>query len=125
MADELVLIVDDNALNLKLVRDVLRFEGFRTAEATTAEAALLIAGREAPDVVLMDVGLPGMSGVDALRRLRAAPRTRTTPVLAVTASAMSGDRERLIAAGFDDYLAKPIPVRDLVDRVRKACRAGR
>ena len=121
MAGELVLIVDDNELNLKLLRDVLRFEGYRTVQATTAASALALAADQPPDVVLMDIGLPDRSGLEALRELRAAPATRTTPVLAVTASAMVGDRERFIAAGFDDYLAKPIRTRELVERVRRLC----
>jgi two-component system, cell cycle response regulator DivK len=124
MAGDLLLILDDNDLNLKLLRDVLRFEGYRTAEAVTAASALAQAAREPPDLVLMNLGLPDLSGVDALARLRAAPATRTTPVLAVTASAMTGDRERLMAAGFDDYLAKPIRVRELRDRVRALCEPG-
>ena len=95
MAGELVLIVDDNELNLKLLRDVLRFEGYRTCEAATAESALALAAAEPPDVVLMDVGLPDLSGLEALRAPARGPRRpRTTPVLAVTASAMVGDRER-------------------------------
>ena len=121
MAGQLVLIVDDNELNLKLLRDVLRFEGYRTVLATTAASALALAADQPPDVVLMDIGLPDQSGLEALRGLRADPATRTTPVLAVTASAMVGDRERFIAAGFDDYLAKPIRTRELVERVRRLC----
>jgi two-component system, cell cycle response regulator DivK len=119
-----VLIVDDNELNLKLLRDVLRFEGYRTAEARTAESALALAAAEPPALVLMDVGLPDLSGVEALLLLRADPVTRATPVLAVTASAMVGDRERLMAAGFDGYLSKPIAVRELVDLVRGFCEPG-
>ena len=121
MAGQLVMIVDDNELNLKLLRDVLRFEGYRTVQATTAASALALAADQPPDVVLMDIGLPDQSGVEALRGLRADPATRTTPVLAVTASAMVGDRERFMAAGFDDYLAKPIRTRELVERVRRLC----
>ena len=121
MAGQLVLIVDDNELNLKLLRDVLRFEGYRTVQASTAASALALAADQPPDVVLMDIGLPDQSGLEALRGLRADPATRTTPVLAVTASAMVGDRERFIAAGFDDYLAKPIRTRELVERVRRLC----
>ena len=121
MAGRLALIVDDNELNLKLLRDVLRFEGYRTVQATTAASALALAADQPPDVVLMDIGLPDQSGVEALDGLRADPATRTTPVLAVTASAMVGDRERFIAAGFDDYLAKPIRTRELVERVRRLC----
>jgi len=121
MAGQLVMIVDDNELNLKLLRDVLRFEGYRTVQATTGASALALAADQQPDVVLMDIGLPDQSGVEALRGLRATPATRTTPVLAVTASAMVGDRERLMAAGFDDYLAKPIRTRERVVGGRRLC----
>jgi CheY-like chemotaxis protein len=124
MTGELVMIVDDNELNLKLLRDVLRFEGYRTVEATTGASALALAADDPPDVVLMDIGLPDQSGVEAMHRLRADPATRTTRVLAVTASAMVGDRERLMAAGFDDYLSKPIRTRELVERVRRLCERG-
>ena len=121
MVARLALIVDDNAFNLKLLRDVLRFEGYRTAEAATATSALAAAAAEPPDVVLLDVGLPDMNGVDALALLRADPVRGSVPVMAVTSSAMVGDRERLIGAGFDDYLAKPISIRELVERVRRLC----
>ena len=124
MSGRLALIVDDNELNLKLLRDVLRFEGYRTAEAATAASALALAAAEPPDIVLMDVSLPDMNGIEVLRLLRAAPATVATPILAVTASAMVGDRERLLAAGFDDYLAKPIRVRELVERARHHCEPG-
>jgi CheY-like chemotaxis protein len=113
----LVLVVDDDPLNRKLMRDVLRFAGHRTAEAATARSALALAADERPDLVLMDIRLPDMSGTEALRELRRAPATARVRVLAVTASAMRGDRERLLAAGFDDYIGKPLDVRDLLRRV--------
>ncbi|MGD9572859.1 MAG: response regulator [Thermoleophilia bacterium] len=120
MAGELVLIVDDDELNLKLLRDVLGVEGYRTVEARTASAALALADQARPDVVLMDLGLPDLDGIEALRRLRAGTPGRI-PAMAVTASAMLGERERLMTAGFDDYLAKPIRVRELTERVRRLC----
>ena len=119
-----MLIVDDDVLNLKLLRDVLRHEGYRVLEAATGEEALALAAADPPAVVLMDVNLPDQSGVTVLLGLRARPATRAARVLAVTASAMVGDRERLLAAGFDDYLAKPIRVRALVERVRSMCEGG-
>jgi CheY-like chemotaxis protein len=106
-----VLIVEDNTRNLKLVRDLLRHAGYRTLEATTAEDGLALAGAHVPDLVLMDVQLPGMDGLEALARLRADPTTSGIPVVAVTAFAMKDDRERFVAAGFDGYLEKPISVR--------------
>jgi two-component system cell cycle response regulator DivK len=108
-----VLIVEDNPRNLKLVRDVLEHAGYGTLEATTAEDGLALALAHRPDLVLMDVQLPGMDGVQALARLRAEPTTRGIPVVAVTAFAMKEDRARFVAAGFDGYLEKPIDVREL------------
>ena len=116
----LVLIVEDNEQNLKLARDVLEFNGFRTLEAHCANDAIELALRYAPDVILMDIGLPDMDGVAALARLRNEPRTRSTPVIAVTAFGMSTDREKLLHAGFDDYILKPIDIRSFPDRVRRA-----
>ena len=111
----LVLIVEDNEKNLKLVRDLLEFRGFRTIEATSGAEGLRLAAAERPSLVLMDVQLPDMDGVEALDRLRREPATARTPVVAVTAFAMKGDRERLLSAGFDAYVAKPIDVRSFVD----------
>jgi len=112
-----VLIVEDNPRNLKLVRDVLEHAGYRTLEATTAEDGLTLADAHRPDLVLMDVQLPGMDGVQALERLRADPATNGIPVVAVTAFAMKEDRARFLAAGFDGYLEKPISVREFPGQV--------
>ena len=106
-----VLVVEDNPRNLKLVRDLLEHLGYRTLEATTAEDGLALAREHRPDLVLMDVQLPGVDGVEALVRLRADPATSGIPVVAVTAFAMKDDRARFVAAGFDGYLEKPIDVR--------------
>ena len=106
-----VLIVEDNQRNLKLVRDLLEHAGYRTLAATNAEDGLALARARRPDLVLMDVQLPGMDGVQALERLRADPATSGIPVVAVTAFAMKDDRARFVAAGFDGYLEKPISVR--------------
>ena len=113
MAGELILIVEDNERNLKLLRDLLGAHGYRILEARSAEDALVLARAECPQLVLMDVQLPGMDGLAALRELRARPETTETPVIAVTAFAMKDDRERLLSAGFDGYLEKPINVREL------------
>lgn len=117
MTGALVLVVEDNERNMKLVRDVLRAGGYRILEATTGETAVELATEHRPDIVLMDIQLPGLSGVDALGRLRDDERTRTIPVLALTAQAMDGDRERFLAAGFDGYLSKPVDIADLVATV--------
>jgi two-component system cell cycle response regulator DivK len=121
MPDALVLIVDDNERNLRLARDVLRAGGFRTAEAATGLEGVARALELHPDVVLMDVRLPDVDGVEAARLLKTDPRTDAIPVVALTSLAMKGDRERLIAAGFDGYLEKPISVRDLPGQVRAFC----
>jgi two-component system cell cycle response regulator DivK len=112
-----VLIVEDNPRNLKLVRDVLQHVGYRTLEATTAEDGLALAGEHRPDLVLMDVQLPGMDGAEALTRLRADPATSGIPVVAVTAFAMKDDGARFVAAGFDGYVEKPISVREFPGQV--------
>ena len=118
----LALIVDDNERNLRLARDVLAFDGFRTAEAATGPEGVRLAQERLPDVVLLDVRLPDMAGPAALVLLRADPRTAGIPVVAVTSSAMMGDRERLLAAGFDGYLEKPINVSEFASQVRAFCR---
>jgi len=114
-----VLVVEDNALNLKLVRDVLTYAGYDVRGARTAEEGIGLAVAEPPDLVLMDIDLPGMDGMEALRRLRDDPRTQMIPVAAVTALAMAADRERVMHAGFDAFLEKPISVRDLPGQVRE------
>ena len=121
MANEQVLVVEDNERNMKLVRDILVAAGYRTLEATSGQEAVDLATEHIPDVVLMDLRLPDIDGVEALRRLRADERTASIPVLAVTAQAMHGDRERFLAAGFDDYVSKPVDVRGLVETVREHC----
>ena len=123
MADELVLIVDDNEKNLKLARDVLRHAGFRTVEARTGGDGVSLAVDQLPDLVLMDIRLPDMNGTEAVRLLKADARTAQIPVVALTAAAMAGDRERFLEDGFDDYLEKPINVREFGDQIRSRLRA--
>ncbi|MGH7164855.1 MAG: response regulator [Nitrospiraceae bacterium] len=118
MAGELILIVEDNEKNRKLVRDLLQFHKYRTVEAITGEEGVEIARAQRPDLILMDIQLPGMDGFAAFRHLREDPATRGIPVIAVTASAMPQDRERILAAGFDGYQTKPISVKSLPDIVR-------
>ncbi len=124
MAGEQVLVVEDNEKNMKLFRDVLVATGYVTLEASTGEEALELARSHLPALVLMDVQLPGMDGVEALARLRGDERTAAIPVLALTAQAMHGDRERFLAAGFDGYLSKPVDVLELVRTVEEFCRRG-
>ena len=121
MPDATVLIVDDNEKNMKLARDVLRLAGFRTLEAATGRESISLAREHLPDVILMDVRLPDMDGTEATRKLKQDPRTARIPVVALTSLAMKGDRELLLAAGFDGYLEKPISVREFPEQVRSFC----
>jgi CheY-like chemotaxis protein len=114
-------VVEDNEKNMKLVRDVLGATGYTTLGATTGEDAVEPAQAHEPALVLMDVQLPGIDGLEALRRLRQDELTASIPVLAVTAQAMSGDRERFLAAGFDGYLSKPIDIAALIQVVEDHC----
>jgi two-component system cell cycle response regulator DivK len=125
MADELALIVDDNARNMKLARDVLRFGGFRTLEAASGGEGVSLAVEHRPDVILMDIRLPDMDGADVARQLKDDSRTARIPVVALTSFAMKGDREWFLAAGFDGYLEKPISVREFPEQVRSYCRAAK
>jgi two-component system cell cycle response regulator DivK len=120
MAGELILIVEDNEPNRKVARDLLQVHGYRTIEAETGEDAIVLAATRAPDLVVMDVHLPGMSGVDALAKLRAAPATRAIPVLAFTASVMPQDRSQIMAAGFDAFMSKPIDLEAFLQTVADA-----
>jgi two-component system cell cycle response regulator DivK len=112
-----ILVVEDNPLNLKLVRDVLQFAGYDVIEAQSGEEGLRVAQDDPPDLVLMDLQLPGIDGTETLRRLRQGPLGRDVPVVAVTALAMAVDRQRAFLAGFDGYIEKPISVRALPNQV--------
>ena len=112
-----MLVVEDNDKNLKLVRDLLQFRGITATEARSGRQAVEAAGACNPHVVLLDIDLPDMPGTDVLSELRALDGMASVPVVAVTAYAMKGDAERLLAAGFDGYIAKPIDVRTFVDTV--------
>ena len=124
MAGAQILVVEDNEKNMKLVRDVLQAAGYRTLEATTGARAVELATEHGPDLVLMDIQLPDIDGVEVLRQLRTDGRTASLPVLAVTAQAMRGDRERFLAAGFDDYVSKPVNIVELVGTVKQHCDGG-
>ena len=120
----LVLIVEDNEKNLKLVRDVLQVKGYETVDAGTAEEGLVLARDRKPDLVLMDIQLPGMNGIDALKALRADPATSAIPVVAITASVMQTDRAQIVGAGFDGFIEKPVNLKNLLDTVQQAVRKG-
>ena len=116
-----VLVVEDNEKNMKLFRDVLEASGYRLLEATTGERAMALAAEHQPNLVLMDIQLPDIDGVEALGRLRADARTASIPVVALTAQAMHGDRERFLDAGFDAYISKPVDVVEFVKTVKEHC----
>jgi CheY-like chemotaxis protein len=117
-----VLIVEDNDKNLELVRDILQAKGYGTLEAGTTEDGLRIARAQTPDLILMDIQLPGMNGIEGLTALRAEPVTAGIPVVAITASVMLADREQIMRAGFDGFIEKPITVRSLLAVVECALR---
>jgi two-component system, cell cycle response regulator DivK len=121
----LILIIEDNEKNMKLVRDVLQVKGYETLEAGTAEDGIRLALERTPDLVLMDIQLPGMNGIDALAVLRGNPATVRIPVVAVTASVMQQDRKQITEAGFDGYIGKPINLREFLDTVRNTLEAKR
>jgi len=124
MAGELILIVEDNEKNRKLERDVLQFHGYKITEAETGEDGVRLARESVPALILMDIQLPGISGIEALRQIRADPLTRAVPIIAVTASAMTQDRQKIMAAGFDGYQSKPINVKEFVAAVREMLDRG-
>ena len=119
MANELILIVEDNPKNLKLVRDTLQVRGYQTIEAETGEEGVRLAHERHPALILMDIQLPGMNGIETLQELRADPVTRPTPVIAITASVMTQDQRRIMAAGFDGFQGKPISIKQLLATVRE------
>ena len=119
MAGELVLIIEDNEKNRKLVRDVLQVKGHKTIESETAEEGLKLALEKSPALVLMDIQLSGMDGITALKQLRDNPQTKGIPVIAITASAMTYNRQTMLAEGFDGYQNKPISVKDFLEEVRR------
>ena len=118
MAGELILIIEDNDKNRKLARDVLQATGYKTIEAETGEEGVRLAKEKKPALILMDIQLPGIDGITALGQLRADEATRAIPVLAVTASAMTHDKQKILAAGFDGYQSKPIRVKEFLAAVR-------
>lgn len=117
MANELVLIVEDNDKNRKLARDVLQVKGYQTVDTDNAEEGIRLAKERKPALILMDLHLPGIGGIEALERLRSDPGTKRIPVIAVTASAMTEDNQKIVAAGFDGLQTKPIHVNDFVRAV--------
>ena len=124
MANELILIVEDNDKNLKLARDILQVKGYRTIEAESAEAGLPLVGEQKPDLILMDIHLPGINGIEALKRIRATPETSRIPILAFTASVMPQDRKEIMSAGFDGFVSKPINLKEFVASIANTLAGG-
>ncbi|HXZ93868.1 MAG TPA: response regulator [Burkholderiales bacterium] len=119
-----VLIVEDNEKNMKLARDVLQAKGYATLEAVTGEEGVRLAREKTPDLVLMDIQLPGISGIEAFRQLRADARTAAIPVVALTASVTPTDRNQINQAGFSAFLGKPINLKEFLDTVKRLTEAG-
>jgi CheY-like chemotaxis protein len=125
MPGKLILIIEDNEKNRKLVRDVLQVKGYRTIEAETAEEGLRLAAEQCPALVLMDIQLPGIDGITALKQLRADPKTQNMRVIAITASAMTHNRQTMLAEGFDGYQTKPISLKEFLAEVERVLAAKR
>ena len=119
MAGELILIIEDNEKNRKLVRDVLQVKGYKTIETETAEEGIKLASEQPLALILMDIQLPGMDGITALKQLKAEAKTKSIPVIAVTASAMTYNRQTMLAEGFDGYQSKPISVKDFLGELER------
>jgi CheY-like chemotaxis protein len=119
VAGELILIIEDNEKNRKLARDVLGVKGYRTIESETAEEGLKLAAEQTPALILMDIQLPGMDGITAMKRLKADAKTTSIPVIAITASAMTHNRTTMLAEGFDGYQTKPINLKEFLGEVQR------
>jgi len=124
MAGELILIIEDNEKNRRLARDVLQVKGYKTIESETAEDGLKLAVEQSPQLILMDIQLPGMDGITAMKQLKAEPKTKSIPVIAITASAMTHNRTTMLAEGFDGYQTKPISLKDFLREVQRVLLAG-
>jgi len=124
MANELILIIEDNEKNRKLCRDVLQVKGFRTIESESAEDGLKLVAEQMPDLILMDIQLPGMDGITAMKQLKADSRTAKIPVIAITASAMTNNRTTMLGQGFDGYQTKPISLKEFLGEVERVIQAS-
>ena len=120
-----VLIVEDNDKNMKLARDVLQAKGYQTLEAETGEEGVKLAKENVPDLVLMDIQLPGINGIEAFKQIRADPKTARIPVVALTASVTPTDRSQITAAGFDAFVGKPINLKEFLDTVKRFVEAAK
>ena len=119
MANKLILIIEDNDKNRKLIRDVLQVKGYQTIESETAEEGLKLAEEKTPALILMDIQLSGMDGITAMKQLKAAPRTNRIPIVAITASAMTHNRQTMLAEGFDGYQTKPLSLKEFLGELER------
>ena len=122
MANELILIIEDNEKNRKLCRDVLQVKGYQTIESESTEEGLELAEEKSPALILMDIQLPGMDGITAMKQLKGDPKTQRIPIVAITASAMTNNRQAMLAEGFDGYQTKPITLKDFLGEVERVLR---
>jgi two-component system, cell cycle response regulator DivK len=113
-----ILVVDDNPTNLRLLGGILETQGYKLLEATNGTEALAMLERELPDLVLLDIQMPDVSGTQVAQRVRTTPRTAHLKLVAITALAMPGDRETILGAGFNDYIAKPYRISDVIEKVK-------
>ena len=125
MANELILIVEDDDKSRKLVRDLLTFHGYETVEAVNGLDGVRLAEQERPDLVLMDIQLPDIDGIEALGRIRKDTSLDAIPVLAVSASVMPDDQQKIISSGFDAFITKPINLKQFVETVQRFLQNGR
>jgi len=125
VANELILIIEDNEKNRKLCRDVLQVKGYRTIESETAEEGLKLAEANSPALILMDIQLPGMDGITAMKQLKTDPNTKSIPIIAITASAMTNNRTAMLTEGFDGYQTKPISLKDFLGEVDRVLALGK
>ena len=120
-----ILIVEDNEKNMKLVRDILRHKGYQTIEAQTGGDGVRLACERRPDLILMDIQLPDIDGIEALRRIRADAALDAVPVVAVSASVMPDDKQKIVTSGFDAFVSKPINLKQFVETVERFVNDGR
>ena len=120
-----ILIVEDNEKNMKLARDILQAKGYSTLEAVNGEDGVRLALEHVPDMVLMDIQLPDINGIEAFNRIRAHAGTAKVPVIAFTASVTPMDRSRITDAGFDGFISKPINLKEFIETVRKTIEDSR
>jgi two-component system, cell cycle response regulator DivK len=119
MANELILIIEDNEKNRKLIRDLLQVKRYQTIDTETAEDGLKLAEEKTPALILMDIQLPSMDGITALKLLKASPKTNGIPIVAITASAMTHNRQTMLAEGFDGYQTKPLNLKEFLAEVER------